>query len=96
MIEAIEAGAWMNPEGQPVDTPGMGALGHVFMGMQDRWNFGKCEFPPEQAVEWTERVLAAGGMYTWHAPRKQSTMAREQFKLLIKIDQAVTAMRKSM
>jgi hypothetical protein len=93
MVEAIEAGAWMDPEGKPVDEPGMGALGHVFMGMQDRWNSGKCEFPPEQAIEWTQRVLKAGGMYTWHGPRTQSVWAKGQYELLLKIDAAVSKMR---
>jgi hypothetical protein len=93
MVEGIEAGAWMDPEGKPVDEPGMGALGHVFMGMQDRWNSGKCEFPPEQAIEWTQRVLKAGGMYTWHGPRTQSVWAKGQFDLLLKIDAAVSKMR---
>lgn len=95
MIEGVESGAWMDPEGKPVDEPGMGALGHVFMGMQDRWNSGKCEFPPEQAIEWTQRVLSAGGMYTWHGPRTQSTWAKDQFELLLKIDAGVTKMRKN-
>ena len=93
MVEGIEAGAWMDPAGKPVDEPGMGALGHVFMGMQDRWNSGKCEFPPEQAIEWTQRVLKAGGMYTWHGPRTQSVWAKGQFDLLLKIDAAVSKMR---
>lgn len=63
------------------------------MGMQDRWNFGKCAFPPDQAVDWTTRVLAAGGMYPWHAPRSGSAMARQQFKLLLKINNAVERAR---
>ncbi len=94
MIEGIEAGAWMDPKGNAVDDPGRGALGHVFMGMQDRWNFGKCKFPPQQAVGWTKRVVAAGGMYTWHAPRNGSSMAPGQFQLLLKIDAAITQMSK--
>ncbi|MBT7702439.1 MAG: hypothetical protein HN700_19285, partial [Verrucomicrobia bacterium] len=89
MIEAIEAGPWMDPDGKPVDDPGNGAMGHVFMGMQDRWNFGKCAFPPAQAIEWTTRVVGAGGMYTWHAPRTGSRMAGGQFRLLLKINDAV-------
>ncbi len=59
------------------------------MGMQDRWDFGKCAFPPDQAVEWTTRVVRAGGMYTWHAPRNGSCMAAGQFRLLLKINDAV-------
>ena len=93
MIEAIEAGAWMDTEGNPVKSPSLGAVGHVFMGMQERWNFGKCEFPPEQAMQWTTRVLSSGGMYTWHGPRNGSGIANGQFQLLLKIDQAVAKMR---
>jgi len=94
MITAIEAGPWMDSRGSPVDDPGYGALGHVFMGLQDRWTLGKCEFPPDQAIEWTTRVLAAGGMYTWAVPRSGSKMAEKQFRLLLRINKAVESMRK--
>ena len=87
MIEAIEASPWMDPDGRPVDKPGMGALGHIFMGLQDRWTIGKCAFPPEQAMEWTNRVLRAGGMYTWAVPCSGSGIADKQFELLRKIDE---------
>jgi hypothetical protein len=94
MITAIEAGPWMDTDGQPVDNPGNGALSHVFMGLQDRWTIGKCAFPPQQAIEWTTRVLSAGGMYTWAVPCAGSEMASRQFKLLQKIDKAVENLRK--
>jgi len=94
MITAIEAGPWMNCSGEPVDDPKMGALGHMFIGMQDRWTSGKLDFPEERAIDWTTRVVAAGGMFTWSAPRAGSVMAKEQFQLLQKIDKAVGNLRK--
>lgn len=94
MITAIEAGPWMTADGQPVDKPGNGALGHVFMGLQDRWTIGKCAFPPQQAIEWTTRVLSAGGMYTWAVPCAGSEMASKQFELLLEVDKAVENLRK--
>jgi len=89
MITAIEASAWMNCSGEPVGDPKKSTLGHVFMGLQDRWTLGKCAFPPDQAIEWTTRVVAAGGMYTWAVPCAGSEMAGKQFGLLLKIDKAV-------
>jgi hypothetical protein len=95
MITAIEAGPWMGIDGLPVDGPGNGALGHVFMGLQDRWTLGGCKFPPKQAIEWTTRVLSAEGMYTWSVPCAGSKIANKQFALLLKIDNAVEKMRDS-
>mmetsp|Transcript_46292 Transcript_46292/g.56102 ORF Transcript_46292/g.56102 Transcript_46292/m.56102 type:complete len:89 (+) Transcript_46292:29-295(+) len=84
----------MGNKGEPEEDKAIGALGHVFMGMQKRWNFGGLEFPPEQAVEWTSRVVKAGGMYTWHVPRNKSVMVGKQFGLLLKIDAAIAELRK--
>jgi len=95
MITAIEASPWMNCSGEPVGDPNKSTLGHVFMGLQDRWTLGKCAFPPDQAIEWTTRVISAGGMYTWAAPRAGSTIADKQFQLLKKIDKAVEGLRNS-
>ena len=96
MITDIEKGPWMGTRGAQVE-PGYGALGHVFMGLQDRWTGGPCKFPPDQAIEWTTRVLKAGGMYTWAIPRlkqgKISLMWEAQFQLLLKINAAVEKMR---
>lgn len=94
LITAIEESPWMTSNGEPVKDPERGVLGHVFIGLQDRWCSGKCEFPPEQAIEWTTRVVSAGGMYTWSVPCTSSGMADDQFKLLLNIDKAVAAMQK--
>ncbi len=96
MIESVEKGAWMDIFGEPVGDPGDGALGHVFMPMQARWNFGACEFPPEQAIDWTKRTLRAGGMYTWVVPRNGSEMQADQFALLLQINKAVEEARGSL
>ena len=97
MITDIEKSPWMSISGAPVKEPGYGALGHVFMGLQGRWTGGTCEFPPDQAVEWTTRVLKAGGMYTWAVPRQKkgniSVMPEAQLQLLLKINAAVEKMR---
>jgi hypothetical protein len=90
MVEAIEAGPWMDAQGNPVNDPASGALGHIFMGLQDRWNFGTIEFPPLQAVDWATRVVDAGGMYTWAVPRDGSEMLNGQFLLLKQINAAMT------
>ena len=96
MITDIEKGPWMGTKGAQVE-PGYGALGHVFMGLQDRWTGGPCKFPPEQAFDWTARVLKAGGMYTWAVPRLKtgniSLIRGPQFELLLKINEAVEKMR---
>jgi hypothetical protein len=89
MIEAIEKSAWMDVLGNPVDDKGYGALGNVFMPMQANWNAGECAFPLDQAVDWTTRVLKAGGTLTWVAPRDGSQMQADQFALLLKINAAV-------
>ena len=89
MITAIEGSPWLNCSGEPVGDPNISALGHVFMGLQNRWTLGKCAFPRDQAIEWTTRVVSAGGMYTWAVPRAGSQIAATQFKLLKKIDKAV-------
>ena len=94
MIETVEQGPWLDNDGAPVKDPQLGALGHVFMGLQDRWNIGGCKFPAAQAIEWTTRVVSAGGMYTWSVPRAGSSMLKGQYHLLLKINQAVEALGK--
>ena len=93
MVTAIEETPWMNCWGDAVGDPNMCTLGHAFMGMQDRWTLGKCTFPPKQAIDWTTRVVAGGGMFSWAVPRAGSGIAEKQFKLLKKIDQAVAEIR---
>lgn len=60
-IEATENGFCMKD--------GKASLGHMFMPMKNRWNTGKdIVWPEEQAVEWMQRVLSAGGAWTWNVP----------------------------
>ena len=89
MITAVEDGPWMNTYGDSVKKAGYGALAHVFIGMQDRWTLGNCKFPPKQAIEWTSRVVSAGGMYTWSVPRNGDKISGKQFNLLLKINTAI-------
>ena len=76
----------------PVKDPQLGALGHIFIGLQDRWNIGGCKFPAARAIEWTIRVLSADAMYTWSVPRAGLSMLKGQYHLLLKINQAVEAL----
>ena len=64
MVTAIEASAngFIIKNEKP-------SLGHMFMPMCDRWNTGKSiVWPEEQAVDWMQRVLKAGGAWTWNVP----------------------------
>ena len=93
MVTAIEGGPWMNAYGDSVKKAGNGALAHVFIGMQDRWTLGNCKFPSKQAIEWTSRVVSAGGMYTWSVPRNGDKISGKQFNLLLKINAAMKKAR---
>jgi hypothetical protein len=60
-IEDTENG-FLIKEGKP-------SLGHLFMPMKNRWNSGvDVVWPEEQAVDWMQRVLKAGGAWTWNVP----------------------------
>ncbi|KAL9190187.1 hypothetical protein ACHAXT_007398 [Thalassiosira profunda] len=65
MVRAIEAskdGFFYSESGHP-------RLGHMFMPMRERWNSGESiVWPEEQAVAWMQRVLNAGGAWTWNVP----------------------------
>jgi hypothetical protein len=93
MVYDIEAGPWLDTIGAPVVNPEDGALGHIFMGMQPNWTAGDLAFPEGQAIDWTKRVVEAGGMYSWAIPRlrtgNMSEMLDPQFQLLLKIDAAI-------
>ena len=93
MVYDIEDSPWMDTIGTPVVHTEDGALGHVFMGMQPNWTSGDLEFPEGQAIDWTRRVVAAGGMYSWAIPRvrdgNMSEMLDPQFQLCLKIDAAI-------
>lgn len=95
MITDIERSPWMGlTDSNPVEE-GYGALGHAFLGMQDRWAMGKCKFPTEQAIDWTTRVLQSGGMFTWAVPMDPtiSQIPNKQFKLLKLINRSVRQLR---
>ncbi|EMI51867.1 putative secreted protein [Rhodopirellula sallentina SM41] len=99
MVENIEAGPWINQNGVP-DTSDGTALGAIFMPFQRQWRDGAADFPTEQAVAWTTRVMDAGGMYTWAVSRKGHGFAAPQFKQLLEINAAIerrnqTRVRKS-
>ena len=95
MITDIEAGPWMGIKDSWQVEEGYGALGHAFMGMQNKWTMGKCRFPSKQAIDWTCRVLKAGGMFTWSVPLNHSTpqIPDGQFKLLQSINRSVRELR---
>ena len=53
---------------------GKASLGHLFMPMKNRWNSGAdVVWPEEQAVDWMQRVLTAGGAWTWNVPYNDRT-----------------------
>lgn len=70
-----------------------GALGHFFPPMQERWNSGKPVFKTSQAIDWTMRIVNAGGAITWavaldDAKKQKAPLASEQFKQLKAINKA--------
>jgi hypothetical protein len=65
-IEATENG-FVIKDGKP-------SLGHLFMPMKNRWNSGAdVVWPEAQAVDWMQRVLTAGGAWTWNVPYNDKT-----------------------
>lgn len=65
-IEATENG-FVIKDGKP-------SLGHLFMPMKNRWNSGAdVVWTEAQAVEWMQRVLQAGGAWTWNVPYNDKT-----------------------
>ena len=72
-----------------VDT----SLAHFFPPMQMLWNSGDPAFTKEKAVEWTMRMVKAGGSMTWAVAledfkNKQAPLASVQFEQLKAINQA--------
>jgi len=48
---------------------GKPSLGHMFMALKNKWNSGDdIVWPEERAVDWMQRVLQAGGAWTWNVP----------------------------
>ena len=88
MVENIEAGPWITQTGEPDDREGT-ALGAIFMPFQGHWRRGDPNFPSDQAIEWTSRVMDAGGFYTWAIERDGNGFAEPQFKQLLEINAAI-------
>lgn len=88
MVENIEDGMWINQNGEPDESEGTG-LGAILMPFQRKWRDGAANFPTDQAIEWTKRTIAAGGMYTWAIAREGNGFAKPQFKQLVKINAAI-------
>jgi len=69
------------------------SLGHFFLPMQAKWNSGKVAFDTEKAIDWTLRIVDAGGAITWAValsdPKKQKApLASAQFEQLKAINSA--------
>lgn len=80
MIDSVES----TVNGFLMDEHGNESLAHCFMPMSTTWNAINYQqqddggiltdkypnvWEEEQAVEWMDRVLAAGGAWTWNIPR---------------------------
>jgi hypothetical protein len=89
MIENIEAGPWLDTNGDPVDDPNTGALAHAFLPLQRKWNSGD-PFPALQAIDWTTRAVEAGGMMSWSLNRQGSLIEDVNFDTLLKINAAMS------
>lgn len=84
MVEQIE-------QGPHVD----GVLGHIFMPLQRQRRSGPATFETEIAVDWTLRVLSAGGAFTWAlADPYSSQLAERNLEQLREIDRGVLRSRK--
>lgn len=94
MVENIEAGPWINQSGEPDDNEGS-ALGAIFMPFQGHWRRGATDFPTDQAIAWTQRVMDAGGFYTWAVARDGNGFAEPQFQQLLEINAAIERRNKS-
>ncbi len=92
MVENIEDGPWINQNGAPDNSEGT-ALGAIFMPFQRMWRDRAADFPTDQAIEWTTRVMAAGGMYTWAIARIDNGFAKAQFKQLVEMNAAIISLQ---
>ena len=69
------------------------------MPMQSGWWKGGAVFTTEKATDWTLRVVAAKGAFTWAVALdtregKTSLMAEKQFAQLLEIDRQIKERRK--
>ena len=61
MLNSIEG----TPDGF-FDDAGRKSLGHMFIPMQETWNSGAIVWTVDQAADWQERAIKAGGAWTWN------------------------------
>jgi hypothetical protein len=84
MIENIEAGPWLDQNGDPVDDPNNGVLAHAYIPLQRTWNSGD-PFPALQAIDWTtgydeSRIGGLGGKCP-PGSRGESLRRRHQYQV---------------
>ncbi|MDH4203359.1 MAG: discoidin domain-containing protein [Phycisphaerae bacterium] len=89
MVENIEAGPWLDTNGNPVADPYDGVLAHMYIPLQRKWNYGD-PFPAIQAIDWTTRVVEVGGMISWSLNRQGSLIEDVNFDTLLKINTAMS------
>ena len=89
MVENIEAGPWLDTDGNPVDDSYDGVLAHMYIPLQRTWNSGD-PFPAIQAIDWTTRVVEVGGMISWSLNRQGSLIEEVNFDTLLKINTAMS------
>ncbi|MDW5290827.1 T9SS type A sorting domain-containing protein [Formosa sp. PL04] len=90
MVEDIEAGPWIDINGNPDSSEGT-ALGAILIPFQQNWRNGAADFPTDLAFEWTTRTMEAEGMYTWAVARVGSEFATSQFNQLKEINTRIEA-----
>lgn len=71
-----------------------GSLGHFFPPMQMAWTSGKPAFTSEMVVDWTVRVVKAGGAITWAVAlsgdkAKDAPLATTQFEQLLELNNRI-------
>jgi hypothetical protein len=73
-----------------------GAVPHVMIPLQRDWGKGKADFPTEKVIEWTERLLKAGGALTWSPLLEQplfkkGELGARQYEQLKALDERLAA-----
>ncbi len=77
-----------------------GSLGHFFPPLQIKWTQGEPAFKTKQAVDWTTRIVRAGGAITWAVAladtnQQDAPLASVQFEQLKAINEAVRQLKKN-
>ncbi len=71
MLTSIEN----SQDGYISDTSGFATLGHMYLPLHEKWNGGDLIWDQEQALDWRDRALAAGGSWTWAVPNDRTNRA---------------------